>query len=294
MMKSADYYSGKASADDGKQISLLPNPSSIPAHQSISNQQRLIDDDKDRDKDNCIVVENGPPLPPPALPSVSPSSSSSSSMNTGSKAPIIISNSSGIFTTLTNRGRAPRTKRRKFIPKHPLNKRPVDFPIPALECDITEERQSKKLKTVHPSSTSVEINLPPTPSSQPHLVPCQKDEETIRNCSHCRAVVTPQWRPMGPKTLCNACGVPPNPSRVPRNRNRGSAELDRGSAELDRGSAELDRGSAELDFDSAEPIANLRGTSARRTEQRPSGWRGTSDFDSMNGREFFGKMDGRI
>ncbi|KMZ75376.1 hypothetical protein ZOSMA_115G00120 [Zostera marina] len=212
MMKSADYYSGKASADDGKQISLLPNPSSIPAHQSISNQQRLIDDDKDRDKDNCIVVENGPPLPPPALPSVSPSSSSSSSMNTGSKAPIIISNSSGIFTTLTNRGRAPRTKRRKFIPKHPLNKRPVDFPIPALECDITEERQSKKLKTVHPSSTSVEINLPPTPSSQPRnsiLVPCQKDEETIRNCSHCRAVVTPQWRagPMGPKTLCNACGV---------------------------------------------------------------------------------------
>ncbi|XP_077247326.1 GATA transcription factor 9-like [Tasmannia lanceolata] len=32
---------------------------------------------------------------------------------------------------------------------------------------------------------------------------------TVRRCSHCLAQRTPQWRagPMGPKTLCNACGV---------------------------------------------------------------------------------------
>lgn len=31
----------------------------------------------------------------------------------------------------------------------------------------------------------------------------------IRRCTHCAAEQTPQWRtgPMGPKTLCNACGV---------------------------------------------------------------------------------------
>ncbi|KAF8411724.1 hypothetical protein HHK36_004282 [Tetracentron sinense] len=31
----------------------------------------------------------------------------------------------------------------------------------------------------------------------------------IRRCGHCNAEKTPQWRmgPMGPKTLCNACGV---------------------------------------------------------------------------------------
>ncbi|XP_059639281.1 GATA transcription factor 4-like [Cornus florida] len=30
-----------------------------------------------------------------------------------------------------------------------------------------------------------------------------------RRCSHCQSEKTPQWRmgPMGPKTLCNACGV---------------------------------------------------------------------------------------
>lgn len=33
--------------------------------------------------------------------------------------------------------------------------------------------------------------------------------QTIRRCSHCLVQKTPQWRtgPLGPKTLCNACGV---------------------------------------------------------------------------------------
>ncbi|CAA6655254.1 unnamed protein product [Spirodela intermedia] len=31
----------------------------------------------------------------------------------------------------------------------------------------------------------------------------------VRKCMHCEVTKTPQWRagPMGPKTLCNACGV---------------------------------------------------------------------------------------
>ncbi|KAI4385741.1 hypothetical protein MLD38_003735 [Melastoma candidum] len=31
----------------------------------------------------------------------------------------------------------------------------------------------------------------------------------IRKCLHCHITKTPQWRagPLGPKTLCNACGV---------------------------------------------------------------------------------------
>lgn len=33
--------------------------------------------------------------------------------------------------------------------------------------------------------------------------------QTLRRCSHCQVQKTPQWRtgPLGPKTLCNACGV---------------------------------------------------------------------------------------
>nr|GEV57752.1 GATA transcription factor 1-like [Tanacetum cinerariifolium] len=51
----------------------------------------------------------------------------------------------------------------------------------------------------------------PTPSSFPKPSPAGGvGAATIgRRCQHCLADKTPQWRggPMGPKTLCNACGV---------------------------------------------------------------------------------------
>ncbi|KAI4304687.1 hypothetical protein MLD38_040163 [Melastoma candidum] len=35
------------------------------------------------------------------------------------------------------------------------------------------------------------------------------DQSSVRRCTHCAVTSTPQWRegPLGPKTLCNACGV---------------------------------------------------------------------------------------
>jgi hypothetical protein len=35
------------------------------------------------------------------------------------------------------------------------------------------------------------------------------EAEAARRCTHCASEKTPQWRtgPLGPKTLCNACGV---------------------------------------------------------------------------------------
>lgn len=37
----------------------------------------------------------------------------------------------------------------------------------------------------------------------------RSDSVGIKKCAHCEITKTPQWRegPMGPKTLCNACGV---------------------------------------------------------------------------------------
>jgi hypothetical protein len=34
-------------------------------------------------------------------------------------------------------------------------------------------------------------------------------EEPVKRCTHCMSYKTPQWRtgPLGPKSLCNACGV---------------------------------------------------------------------------------------
>ncbi|GMH10539.1 hypothetical protein Nepgr_012380 [Nepenthes gracilis] len=61
----------------------------------------------------------------------------------------------------------------------------------------------KKSKTdiLHPpSSREMDYiqNQGPTPPTQ-----------AVRKCLHCEITETPQWRagPMGPKTLCNACGV---------------------------------------------------------------------------------------
>ncbi|MCL7023824.1 hypothetical protein MKW94_022034 [Papaver nudicaule] len=49
------------------------------------------------------------------------------------------------------------------------------------------------------------IKMPPFPGSMDH----SQSVTPVRKCLHCEITKTPQWRagPMGPKTLCNACGV---------------------------------------------------------------------------------------
>ncbi|XP_059666063.1 GATA transcription factor 8 [Cornus florida] len=55
--------------------------------------------------------------------------------------------------------------------------------------------KKRKIKLSLPLG-SVEMNQNPT-------------SQSVRKCMHCEITKTPQWRagPMGPKTLCNACGV---------------------------------------------------------------------------------------
>jgi hypothetical protein len=59
----------------------------------------------------------------------------------------------------------------------------------------TEHKKKKKIKLTVPLGP-VETNQNP-PS------------QAVRKCMHCEITKTPQWRagPLGPKTLCNACGV---------------------------------------------------------------------------------------
>lgn len=57
------------------------------------------------------------------------------------------------------------------------------------------EHKKKKVKMLLPSSpAAMNQNLP---------------SQSVRKCMHCEITKTPQWRagPMGPKSLCNACGV---------------------------------------------------------------------------------------
>ncbi|KAL2557465.1 GATA transcription factor 11 [Forsythia ovata] len=92
------------------------------------------------------------------------------------------------------------------IPRRPRSKRPI----------------SKRTMTINPLflmppiSSAVSVSKR-TPSSGKNIEAKRKKSlqlsaamETInKKCTHCEVIKTPQWRegPMGPKTLCNACGV---------------------------------------------------------------------------------------
>ncbi|GMH22222.1 hypothetical protein Nepgr_024065 [Nepenthes gracilis] len=92
------------------------------------------------------------------------------------------------------------------------------------ETNVPGKARSK-LSRVAPSDWSTRLLMvsPSTSSAESHVAaaskkPSWKKRETaaaekfsgeVRRCLHCAAEKTPQWRtgPMGPKTLCNACGV---------------------------------------------------------------------------------------
>ncbi|KAI3741195.1 hypothetical protein L1987_58863 [Smallanthus sonchifolius] len=55
------------------------------------------------------------------------------------------------------------------------------------------------------TSVKLETYSSPTSSSSDS----KSEADLVRRCTHCASEKTPQWRtgPLGPKTLCNACGV---------------------------------------------------------------------------------------
>lgn len=59
-----------------------------------------------------------------------------------------------------------------------------------------EHKKKKKIKVTGPLGSSADTNQ-------------NVSSQAVRKCMHCEITKTPQWRagPMGPKTLCNACGV---------------------------------------------------------------------------------------
>ncbi|GMI96995.1 GATA transcription factor 11 [Hibiscus trionum] len=69
------------------------------------------------------------------------------------------------------------------------------------ESHLTEELAKRRLKKKKNLTwLSGFDDMKKSPSEQP---------TEVRKCLHCEVTKTPQWRegPMGPKTLCNACGV---------------------------------------------------------------------------------------
>ncbi|XP_038886093.1 GATA transcription factor 8-like [Benincasa hispida] len=124
----------------------------------------------------------------------SSSSSSSSSSSDEKKA---------LATAAGRRGRA-RSKR----------PRPPSF-IPRPPQLISPTNSGGKVSSE--SDNYAESCSPPPPAKKPKKIKLsyRRDQndafnpQGVRKCLHCEVTKTPQWRagPLGPKTLCNACGV---------------------------------------------------------------------------------------
>lgn len=69
---------------------------------------------------------------------------------------------------------------------------------------FAESPPMKKIQKPKPKKIKITLSTEPNAASD-HDVPSQ----AVRKCLHCEITKTPQWRagPLGPKTLCNACGV---------------------------------------------------------------------------------------
>ncbi|KAL9348542.1 hypothetical protein Peur_059908 [Populus x canadensis] len=89
----------------------------------------------------------------------------------------------------------------------------INIPTDTSFCNKSRSKRSRATATTATSS-SPELETAVTGKSRlkkenngaPHS---PAEEGTVRRCTHCASEKTPQWRtgPLGPKTLCNACGV---------------------------------------------------------------------------------------
>lgn len=135
------------------------------------------------------------------LESSSSSSSSSNSSCSGDKAIPLSPSQHG-----AQRARSKRPRPVAFSPRPvmqlietPQLESIADSPVKKLPKPPAAPEQKKKKK--------IKFSMP----ALPHPASLNQDRaaQPVRKCMHCEITKTPQWRagPMGPKTLCNACGV---------------------------------------------------------------------------------------
>ncbi|XP_047338750.1 GATA transcription factor 4-like [Impatiens glandulifera] len=94
----------------------------------------------------------------------------------------------------------------------------TDFPINEQQSNMGNNYQ-QPISTFHSRSRTKRSRATSTSngwviSSEHELstgksIPSPEQQDLARRCTHCASEKTPQWRtgPLGPKTLCNACGV---------------------------------------------------------------------------------------
>ncbi|XP_022744744.1 GATA transcription factor 8-like [Durio zibethinus] len=92
------------------------------------------------------------------------------------------------------------------------NNVPQPFVVPKVPSDSENYAESRLLIKIprqvnpeHKKKKKIKLSL----SAAPAYNTQNPSGQAVRKCMHCEITKTPQWRagPMGPKTLCNACGV---------------------------------------------------------------------------------------
>ncbi|KAI3761762.1 hypothetical protein L1987_52184 [Smallanthus sonchifolius] len=142
--------------------------------------------------------------------SSSSSSSSSSGGGCGSKMIPLTSTHGGPQRARSKRPRPPAFKPRTSIDR--LS--PSTFiPVPVSSENLVESHNGPKSCGGGPDQKKRKKPKKPEYQFNPEDKPVNQNQNQtghgVRKCMHCEITKTPQWRagPMGPKTLCNACGV---------------------------------------------------------------------------------------
>ena len=106
----------------------------------------------------------------------------------------------------------PRPAIQLISPTSSVTESPQPILVPKASSDSENYAESSPLKKMpkpaaaeHKKKKKMKLSLPLGPVEMNQNPPAQ----AVRKCMHCEITKTPQWRagPMGPKTLCNACGV---------------------------------------------------------------------------------------
>ncbi|GIM14489.1 hypothetical protein Vretimale_17437 [Volvox reticuliferus] len=114
-----------------------------------------------------------------------------------------------------------------------------------------------------------ELGPPPQrrPAQQQQQPASKRQKVTGRTCVECGATSTPQWRegPMGPKTLCNACGV-----RYVRSQQKAAGQKRGGGPKNGQGRSQVGHG-ADPSSGAAAAATAAAGRSGHKTGQKSKG-----------------------
>ncbi|KAL8242169.1 hypothetical protein R6Q59_012471 [Mikania micrantha] len=140
----------------------------------------------------------------------SSSSSSSSSSYSGSTGKMIP------LSPIQHGPQRPRTKRPRPPTFNPRAMIELLSPLVLMPVSASSESEKSFMSRFGPDLVSGEFDHKKKKKMQKPKVEVENPNQNqnqpaqgVRKCLHCEITKTPQWRagPMGPKTLCNACGV---------------------------------------------------------------------------------------